>query len=205
MKKRKTIVYIDGFNLYYSLQKKYGKKFLWLDIEGLSKSILRDNQKLEAVKYFTAIIINNTLKKQKQFTYLEAIKEKTKAEIFFGRYQNNPINCRTCNTKWNSPKEKKTDVNIAVQMTADAFLNNFDDALLITRDSDLVPPIEIIRKFCPNKKVGLAVAPGKISFELKQQAHYHFHLYKRSFRNNQLPNKIVKSNGYEIEKPPNWI
>ncbi len=167
--------------------------------------MLRRNQKLEAVKYFTAKVINNVSKRQKQNFYLEALQELTNVDIFFGRYQPNEINCNTCGACWSAPKEKKTDVNIATQMTADAFLDNFDDAILITRDSDLVPPVEMIKKHCTNKKIALAIAPGSISNELKQKVNYSFYMNKRIFRLSQLPEEVKKSNGYLIRKPQSWI
>lgn len=205
MVKRKTIVYIDGFNLYYGIKEKYAKRFIWLNIETLSNEILQKNQQLEGVKYFTARINNNTSKRQKQNSYLEALNEITNVKMFFGRYQNHEMNCKTCNATWSVPKEKKTDVNIAIQMTAVAFLDNFDDALLITRDSDLVPPIEIIKQHFVEKRIGLAISPGLISRELIRKVDYSFYLSRKVFKENQLPAAIEKSNGFMIKKPTNWI
>src|SRR5215467_12454392 len=49
----KTIVYIDGFNLYYGCVKGTASK--WLDLEQLCDTMLPNDQVLE-VKYFTALV-----------------------------------------------------------------------------------------------------------------------------------------------------
>lgn len=47
---RKTIVYVDGFNLYYTLKKENAK---WLDLNKLCEQLLTDNE-IVSIKYFTA-------------------------------------------------------------------------------------------------------------------------------------------------------
>ena len=49
---KKTIAYIDGYNLYYGLLK--GTKFKWLDMVALVKGMLRADHELVKVRYFTA-------------------------------------------------------------------------------------------------------------------------------------------------------
>lgn len=52
---KKAIVYIDGYNLYYSLLRRSAYK--WLDVVSLFKSLLKaqvPDAELAAVKYFTA-------------------------------------------------------------------------------------------------------------------------------------------------------
>ena len=57
--------YIDGFNLYYGMKKKYGRKFLWLDVVDLAGR-LRPNDELAKVRYFTAIVKNGPAAAQRQ-------------------------------------------------------------------------------------------------------------------------------------------
>ena len=49
---KRTIVYIDGYNLYYGLLK--GTKSKWLDLMTFVKALLRSDHEIVAVKYFTA-------------------------------------------------------------------------------------------------------------------------------------------------------
>jgi len=50
----RTIIYIDGFNLYYGLRSKGWRKYYWLNLQCLSQKILKLDQRLIATKYFTA-------------------------------------------------------------------------------------------------------------------------------------------------------
>jgi hypothetical protein len=48
----RTIVYIDGFNLYYRALK--GTAHKWLDLHALSKAALPTNHVIEKINYYTA-------------------------------------------------------------------------------------------------------------------------------------------------------
>jgi hypothetical protein len=54
----KTIVYIDGFNLYYGALK--GTAHKWLNIVALAQAVLPDECTLSAVKYYTARVSGRT-------------------------------------------------------------------------------------------------------------------------------------------------
>ena len=45
----KTIVYVDGFNLFYGLLK--GTPNLWLDLELFARSLLTDKYEIAEIKY----------------------------------------------------------------------------------------------------------------------------------------------------------
>src|SRR5690606_9802195 len=49
---RRTAIYIDGFNLYYSTLK--GTKYKWLDLKELCQRVLRPEHDIVSIKYFTA-------------------------------------------------------------------------------------------------------------------------------------------------------
>lgn len=40
---RRVISYIDGFNLYFGLKQKGWRKYYWLDLAALSRSLLKDD------------------------------------------------------------------------------------------------------------------------------------------------------------------
>ena len=54
---KRTIVYIDGYNLYYGLLK--GPKWKWLDLMAFVKALLRPDHEIVAVKHFTARVNDN--------------------------------------------------------------------------------------------------------------------------------------------------
>ena len=55
--------------------------------------------------------------------------------------------------------EKQTDVWIASEMVSGAARDEYDIAILLTADSDLVPSVEFVRMF--NKGVELVVFPKR--------------------------------------------
>ena len=40
-RKQRAIVYIDGYNLYYGMRNAFGKKYMWLDLQAFSESLLQ--------------------------------------------------------------------------------------------------------------------------------------------------------------------
>jgi hypothetical protein len=47
-----TYVYVEGFNLYYGALK--GTKYKWLDLKALFAGVLRPQNRIERIKYYTA-------------------------------------------------------------------------------------------------------------------------------------------------------
>ena len=90
---KKTVVYIDGFNLYYRLKH---TPYKWLNLEKLSQSYLdlKQNQIIK-IKYFTALVKeqsrdpSNTIR---QGIYLRALKTLPNLEIIFGQFKKRHIN-----------------------------------------------------------------------------------------------------------------
>lgn len=151
----KVIAYVDGFNLYFGLKEAGYRKYYWLNIRLLAENLLQFNQELVFTKYFTARIIDDPVKEKRQGTYIEALetlRNYNDFEIYYGSYRKDPYKCPKCKQVYKVPNEKKTDVNIATEMLLDAFNNKFEKALLISADSDLVPPINAIRDKYPEKK-----------------------------------------------------
>ena len=145
----RVITYIDGFNLYFGLKASGSRRFYWLDIHQLSQRLLKPNQTLQAVKYFTSRISASTRdpgKDRRQSAYLEAIATLPLTSCYFGHYLEKDAQCPFCKRTWKRPEEKMTDVNIAVEMLTDAQQDLFDVAVLLSADSDLAGPVERIRK-----------------------------------------------------------
>jgi uncharacterized LabA/DUF88 family protein len=200
----RVITYIDGFNLYFGMKAEYGDRYLWLDVEMLSRNLILPNQDLIKAKYFTSMVTNQPEKEKRQITYIEALETAASCEIHYGHYQSNIMECRNCKSSWPAPKEKMTDVNIATQMLVDAFDDAYDTALLISGDSDLVPPIRAIRSKFPNKRVGVYFPPKRHSIQLKNNVDFSGLIGRKKLRDSQLPDQIVKPNGYILRKPEHW-
>ncbi|MGA2034314.1 MAG: NYN domain-containing protein [Thermoguttaceae bacterium] len=201
----RAVTYIDGFNLYFGLKTKGYRRYYWLDVERLAENILRPGQQLLAVKYFTADIKAGTDKHRRQQTYLDAMTVNCrKLSIIRGRYLIKHRQCSNCGNVAQIPEEKKTDVNIASHMLVDAFTDRFDVAFLVSGDSDLVPPIEMMRQHHPTVRVIVAFPPGRASDDLKRIAHGWFWINEKTLRISQLPNPVTKPNGYQLHRPGSW-
>ncbi len=212
----RVIVYIDGFNLYYGLRAKKYKRYYWLNMQKLSKNLLKKDQKLAVTKYFTTRIsgavpgINNKRshyldeKRQRQSSYLEALSTVDDIVMREGHYLNKNIKCHHCGQTWSMPEEKMTDVSIATEMLCDGFNDLFDTAMLISGDSDLTPPVLAIREFFPEKRIVVAFPPKRSSKQLKRVCHANFTIGRLQLSRSQFPDEVVTSDGHVLKRPLKW-
>ena len=200
----KTIFYVDGFNLYFGIKTSGWNNLKWLDINLLAQNLIKPNQKIVEVNYFTSRVRNAPDKEKRQITYLEALEQYSRVNIYYGRYQPNIITCYSCGHSYSSPNEKMTDVNIAVKMLIDAFKNKFDTAILISGDSDLVPPIREIKKYFKDKKVIVAFPPKRHNISISKMANGSFIIGRKKLKDSQLPDEIVKPDGHKLIRPTEW-
>jgi|HubBroStandDraft_6_1064221.scaffolds.fasta_scaffold134955_2 uncharacterized LabA/DUF88 family protein len=202
----RVAVYVDGFNLYFGVRGSGLGKYLWLDLCAFSKSLLKERQRLVAVKYFTARIARPESKRKRQNAYLDALSTLDNGlfSVAYGNYQQNPTTCSHCGQSSDVPSEKQTDVNIAVAMLTDAFKDGFDVALLVSADSDLCPVVTSIRSLYPSKQVIAMFPPSRASRELANAASATFNIGKAKLAENQFPDVIQLPSGYALKKPELW-
>ena len=92
MSKQCVIAYIDGFNLFYSSLK--GTKYKWLNLVSLCESMLKPDQELVSVKYFSALVGSfkgDSSRTDRQRFYLEALKTNPKVEIKLGYFSTHRV------------------------------------------------------------------------------------------------------------------
>ena len=201
---KRVIAYIDGFNLYFGLKSQNWKKYFWLNVHGMAKSLIKPDQELILTKYFTSRVTNNPQKQKRQNDFLEAIQTISSVKLYFGKYQLNPRFCHYCGKEDNVPNEKMTDVNIAVELLSDAFTDAFDVALLFSADSDLVPPVKKVRSLFPEKRIIACFPPGRYSIDLKNAAGISIPIGRAIFAQNQFPDRVQKQDGFILIRPDRW-
>lgn len=199
-----VITYIDGFNLYYGMKESGLNRFYWLDLRLLSILLLRPGQKLVEVKYFTSRVSDPADKRKRQSDYLEALQAHCGLKAIEGQFLSKPVECHGCGRIWPDHEEKMTDVNIATDMLTDAFRGRYDTALLISGDSDLVPPIRAIKALFPAKRVIVAFPPKRYSRHLADTAHGHVFIDEAKLGAAQLPEEVTKPDGYVLKRPASW-
>jgi hypothetical protein len=155
----KTNAYIDGFNLYYGCYKHdpHTQRFTWLDLRALCQALL-PNDHIHRIHYFTAMVSEtpwNPGAPLRQETYIRALRTCPNLYVHLGNFQPvfrtgmptaitpgipaKPVTIRT----W---EEKGSDVNLATRLLADAVDGDFEQALVISNDSDLTEPIRMVKQ-----------------------------------------------------------
>lgn len=203
--KRRVIVYIDGYNLDYGQRGAFGSKYRWLDLQVLSESFLRPGMDLVSVKYFTAITKSDIGSRHRQSIYLKALRAHChRLEIFYGRFLSKHRRCSICGAVYATFEEKKTDVNIACQILNDAHFDRYDCCYVVSGDSDLVPPIKIVKEHHPGKQVMIAHPPRRKSSELCKSADGWFFVNEQKLKRGQLPERVASARDGEMIRPAEW-
>ena len=208
----RTIVYIDGFNLYYACLKNTSYK--WLDLKILSRYLLKEEYQISVIKYFTAKVnsrSSNPFAPKEQNIYLRALKAYIpELKIYYGHFSTHSKKAR----KAENPdeyvdilrtEEKGSDVNLAVHLLNDAWLDKYDCAVLISNDSDMAESLKLVREEHPNKKL-ILIPPLRsekkpISKELRKYGQEIKRVRESVLKNSQLPETIPNTN---LSKPRNW-
>lgn len=197
-------VYVDGFNLYWGMHGAYARRFLWLDLVELARR-LRPRSRLVAVKYFTTPVVGEPAAQSRQATYNDALlaRHPSLFSIYYGRYQTKPIECRSCGSTWDHREEKETDVNIAVQLVADAAERKMKSALLLSADSDLAPAVRVAQRINPRLFVAAAFPPQRFSSELKALMPSSFRIGQSKLSASQMPEEF-SIQGRTFKRPSKW-
>ena len=175
---KKTIVYIDGFNLYYRLK---DTPYKWLNPQKLSEFYLNPTRSnIIKIKYFTALVKRNSNDNSniiKQNIYLRAIRTIPNLSIILGQFKKRHMTGLRCHykdgeyiesselvtiSKW---EEKESDVNIATHIIADS--SQYDCAILISNDTDLKTPLKYVKEIF-KKRVGIISPRRNMHMELKE-------------------------------------
>ena len=200
------IAYIDGFNLYNGLKDKHGRRFHWLNLEEMCQSVLREDQRLVEVKYFTAPVRGDAAALQRQQAYWNALRAHCrKTDIHLGRFQKKTIKCRRCDKWFKTYEEKETDVSIAVALVEDAVRRRYDTALIVSADSDLCPGIRAAKRVHRGSPTYVAAfPPDRTSGELAKAVDASFTLGVGVLKASQLPPYVTTHNGTVVRRPPKW-
>lgn len=200
----RTFILIDGFNLYHSMMASPAfRGFRWLEFSALAKSLLTRNDDITGIQYFTAFYPGDPLRRIRHETYIEALTS-VGVETVLGNFKRKLKRCKSCNQDYWGWEEKETDVNIAVAMFKHAALDDYDQVLVVSADSDLVSAIRTLKQLYPSRKVKIILPPnasgGK---ELKQVSDGHMKLNENHLSRSLFPDKIIH-NGKVITKPARW-
>jgi uncharacterized LabA/DUF88 family protein len=207
----KTIVYIDGFNLYYGALRRTPYK--WLDVMALCKFLLPNNQ-IVRIKYFTALVKprpNDPDQPNRQQIYLRALRTIPGLEIIYGHFLEHVIKMPLADSAPGEPKytrvikteEKGSDVNIASHLVNDGHKKRYEVAILLSNDSDLVEPVKIVRNELMYPVGVLNPIPDKPSHDLRKYASFVKPIRKGVLSASQFPPVLTDATG-TFHKPSSW-
>ena len=217
MEKKKTVFYIDGFNLHHGLLKEPSDQ--WLDLEGFATALLPrpEEHDIVSVKYFTARIKYNPADPCAAFNqdrYLEALRAFTKVRIIEGFYKRFKVKlpfakepCKSCGKVPYGivyrTVEKRSDVNLATEMMADVHRGIADTFAVVSGDVDFAAPLCFIRH-----EMGLRTLVfnphENVCEELRRFTSYYKNIPRDLPARCQLPEVVPLPNGRTIHRPPAW-
>ena len=219
----RTIVYVDGYNLFYSCLK--NTPFKWLDLRSFFEKLLHTQSSeynLLKIKYFTADIkarfaSHGDAAVQAQRQYHRALTARGGVDIIKGYYVVEETTAPRC--KYPPDKtdrvpiwrleEKQTDVNMALHMYRDALRRSCDQIVLCSNDTDLVPVFELLQEdfadiqlavIIPRRKDAGRPSSGGLS---KYAAWTRHHILDKELEASQFSTKVPTRKKPAI-KPDYW-
>ena len=202
----KTHVYIDGFNLYYGCVK--GTPHKWLDLAALCARLLPNNE-INRIRYFTALVTprpTDPQQRTRQEMYLRALRTIPNLTIDLGHFlASKAWMMRTDRTEMVQvlkSEEKGSDVNLASRILIDCYTSRCDIAVVVSNDSDLVFPIEHVKRYL-GKTVGIVNPHERPSRELQAVANFFKSIRPSVLAACQFPDKLTDAQG-DFHKPPTW-
>lgn len=220
----RTIVYIDGFNLYYRMLANR-PDLKWVNPKKLAERALSSQNQVIQVRYFTARVsarVDPTAPARQQI-YLNALATVPEIIVHHGTFlaakkfsglvhppQFRPHLPAQLPQPWpavvkvHKTEEKGSDVNLASYLLLDAFRNNFDVAAVISADSDLIEPIRIATQEL-GKTVGLLSPVNGLNPQLIAASSFVRYLGTNHVTAAQFDDPIMLPDESQITKPAGWV
>jgi hypothetical protein len=204
--------YIDGFNLYHSIDDLGSNHLKWVDLWSLSHSLCRTGETLVKVAYFSAFATWRPDAYSRHRQYVAALKN-SGVECHMARFSEQTARCAKCGTTWKRHEEKETDVHFSLTFLEDAIDDVFDRAIVISADSDHIPAIRKIKTRLPRKQLFAATPPGrhKNARGISSACHSGTNITPGRVARNLFPSKVVDATGQpvttrptEYDPPPGW-
>jgi len=207
----RTIVYVDAFNLYYGALK--GTPYKWLDLHALAVALLRPQNDVTGIRYFTAKVRarpDDPGQPTRQQLYLRALRTIPNLQVVYGHYLSHvvwmplayPEPGQKPFVQVIKTEEKGSDVNLASYLLVNAADDSFDCALIISGDSDLKMPVQLAQdRF--HKTVGVLNPQKHACKALQSTARFYKHIREPVLAASQFPPVLVDAQG-GFHKPPTW-
>ena len=228
--KKRSIVYIDGFNFYYGMLAER-PDLKWLNYQRLAE-LLRPDDEILKVRLFTTVVDQDhrrlpgeSSKHDRQSRILAALRTQPKITITPGKFSDRERECLVSSSFCSVPKgprrkywareEKQTDVQLALQIVLDvqeekAAGRQLDNIVLISGDIDMLPALTVA--FQQDKKVRAAIYIPVHEAQLKNRRKDEFTKYcdpvkpipEKYLRLAQFPDVVELRPGVTVGRPSEW-
>ena len=200
---------MDGFNLYYGCIR--GTQHRWLDLSRLF-SLLLPSSRIERIRYFTARVRSRKDPTQglRQELYLRALRTIPNLTIRYGHFLTHVVSMPLAHSSQQRPptvdvlrtEEKGSDVNLAMYLLIDGFRDEYDLAVVVSNDSDLIEPIRFARRDL-GKQVGILAPHNRPSRVLRSEADFLRPIRQGPLQASQFHPTLSDASG-SFTKPWQW-
>ncbi len=200
---KKVACYIDGFNLYHAIDNLQLNHYKWLDLTKLMHVFIAPNtQEIVSVHYFSAYAYwkQSSIRHQQ---YVLALVHASGVVPVLGKFKNKDRECKRCHNQWIGHEEKQSDVNLALHLTHGAFYKKYDEAFIVTQDSDFAPALKMVKSINPGIKIKIITPPNiNNSRELARIADKTVNIQTSHLQKCLLPEHIYDKQGKLIVTRP---
>lgn len=171
-------MFVDGWNMYWSLVDAGIRPYGWCNFGLLAQQQTGHSDAVVKVKFFTSKDQPHPEKIGNQQAIWSRALKFTGCEIIEGEFRSTRVEVeeqiRNDSKKW---REKQTDIALASHMIADCnriemdegnpgeyrWKPGYDEAVLLTQDSDFVPAVKILASKPFNRRVHVLLPPSGLS------------------------------------------
>lgn len=207
---KRTNVYVDGFNLYYGCLR--GTPYKWLDPGKLCDELLKDNA-INRIRYFTARVRSrpdDPNQQQRQQAYIRALETISNLSVHYGHFLTHTVWMPLANPGASGPKtvevikteEKGSDVNLATHLLYDGFRGDYEVAVVVSNDSDLLEPMRVVKREL-GLTVGILNPQKRPSRVLAQEVDFLKQIRPGALKASQFPAALKDAHG-TVTRPKEW-
>jgi uncharacterized LabA/DUF88 family protein len=179
------------------------RRFKWLNLHHLASLFVGRLDTLQSIYLFTALATWDAGKVARHKLFIKA-NETVGVKVVYGEFKRKDKRCRLCRGQYQTFEEKQTDVNIALSLFQLAVTDEYDRAVIVSGDTDLIPAIKAVRATFPHKQIGVMLPIGKSSEDLLKHADFRFNMRERHLLTSRSLDRIPMLDGSTLDCPITW-
>jgi hypothetical protein len=197
--------YVDGFNLYHAIDDLKKPYLKWLSLRSLASRVARGHAHVVDRIVFCTAFFPGDFDKRKRHEAYNAAQIAEGVQVLLGHTTKEPMSCKACDHRWDQPREKETDINLALSIFSDVSSGRVDVVFLVTADTDQAATLRFVRRLYPAIKVVVVTPPGREkSKHLRDLSTANLALVEADLDAAVLPAMLHDPNGKLIVRPQSY-